>query len=77
MSPLITEKGLKNSVYHTDPECIHVRQATSATEIEDVDGMRECRFCRGPKRTFRRADHILLDLDPEDLGLSPLGGASE
>lgn len=69
----------RNSV-HTDPECHRLQFASNSIKKprEDVDDDRICSFCSGeheahqPGHNPNDTRQKLLDMDPEELGLSPM-----
>lgn len=72
-------------VYHTDRDCPALDRIDNpqpkdrpiVDDLEDTGRARECRRCagtnepRGPSEPYRMRDR-LLEMDPEDAGLSPM-----
>lgn len=71
----------ESSSWHNDPECGHLFNANNVVEKarKHVGDREPCKVCVGSSNTAMNgrgthAGKALLDADPEDFGLSPLGG---
>lgn len=69
-------------VYHTDPDCHNLQMAQGAKPVGPSTlhpDARLCRVCSGSISVHRpdsdplETRNALLELEPEDLGLSPIG----
>ncbi|UHQ96416.1 hypothetical protein [Natrinema halophilum] len=78
----VTTSGGYGNVYHSDSGCRAIANARSVSEkplsLLDDDDYRECQVCQGtasdggcPSPNATRK--LLESLNPEDVGLSPLG----
>lgn len=84
---IVSQKSSSSRVYHTDAECHRLSSYdTPITEVrrELVDDRRDlCQWCAGeiegppPTAGSQRMRHRLLEADPEDVGLSPIGERGE
>jgi hypothetical protein len=75
---------VSDHVYHTKEDCQYIDKAKAGVfrevELEEVpDDARECKACSGtadnerPERDSLAESIENNDIDPEDIGLSPMG----
>lgn len=82
----LSGSGVNEKVYHTDPDCSALKSIDDPTKKSLdclTDEWRECGYCSGehdptesglPKGVNpSEKKNGLLETDPEELGLSPLG----
>lgn len=78
---VVRKQGGLTGYYHTDPDCRNLHKALDFTEKPlDVlpDELEHCKICEGTATFGRNGGPQLRkkleEMDPEDLGLSPLRG---